>query len=90
MLLAAPAAAAIAAGLYKPRPTWTPLNLKYTKIMGTMEITPEAYKAVYGGGRGGGNFARLLMETLQKHQEDMNRFYGFHRAAMGDDIGVRG
>lgn len=97
MLLAAPAAAAMAAGLWKPKPTWTwpgwvPLNVKYTKVMGKMRITPEAYAAVYGGGRSGGKteFQRLLQQTLEAHQRELNRFYGYHGVAIGEDIsGVR-
>lgn len=93
MLLAAPLAVVTAAGLYKPGPTWTPLNVKYTKVMGTMEIMPEVYEKVfYQGARGGGKteFQRLLQQTLEAHRREINRFYGYHQVAMGDDeFGVR-
>ena len=96
MLLAAPVAIVAAAGLYRPGPKFTPINLKYKKIMGTMRITPEAMEAVYGGGLAGGKtesqreFNRLLRQTLDAHRREVDRFYGYHEVAMGDDFGVRG
>jgi hypothetical protein len=90
-LLAAPIAAVVAAtGASK----WTRYQrlgvlqpVKYTRIMGTMEITPEAMHAIYGGGRGGGKTE--YMRLVQKHLNE-------HRKILMDDqlasqmIGVRG
>jgi len=92
-LLAAPVAAAVAAGLWKP-----PLP-RLVRIQGKMAITGDAMKRIgpnfdsqiYQGARGGGKteFQRLLFETLEKHQVEMNRFHGFHQVAMGEERGVR-
>ncbi len=46
LLLAPLAKAATAAGLVRQEPRFEPLNVKYTKIMGTMEITPEVMEAI--------------------------------------------
>ena len=66
LLLAPLAKVAAAAGLWKPEPTFEPLNLKYTRIMGTMEITPEAMRVMYPR-------SREFEETLQRHLNDHRR-----------------
>jgi hypothetical protein len=94
-LLAAPVAAVVGAvgaskwaryqrlGVLRP--------VKYTKIMGTMEVTPEAMEKIwFVGGRGGGKtelqryLNRELSKTLEYHREEMDRIYGHHTAARGD------
>jgi hypothetical protein len=77
---------------------WKPLGVKYKRYIGTMRITPEAMDKVYwfGGGRGGGKtemqreLNRQMSQTLEHHREEMDRIYGHHTAARGDDdSGVR-
>jgi hypothetical protein len=99
-ILAAPVAAVVAAaGLSKWDRLqrlgvlqWKPLGVKYKRYIGKMRITPEAFQAVYGGGRGGGKteYQRQLTAALKDQQIQMNRFQGgFFTAAQGDDSGVR-
>ena len=89
MLMAAPIAAVAAVGLYRP-----PLP-RLVRIQGKMAITGDAMKriGIYQGARGGGKteFQRQLQVTLAAHQRELNRFYGYHQVARGDDeFGVRG
>ncbi len=44
LVLLAPLAKLVAP--FRSEPTFEPINLKYTKIMGTMEITPEVMEKI--------------------------------------------
>jgi hypothetical protein len=95
-ILAAPVAAVVAVGLW-PEAAWARYQrlgvLKYRRYVGTMEITPEAMEKIWWiGGGGGGKTAmqrelnRQMSQTLEQHREEMDRIYGHHTAARGDEI----
>jgi hypothetical protein len=72
-------------------------KVKLTKIMGTMEITPEAMEKIWLlGGRGGGktemqrHLNREMSKTLEHHRLEMDRIYGHHTAARGIQISALG
>lgn len=78
-ILAAPVAAVVAAGLWKPEVTWARYQrlgvLKYKRFIGTMEITPAAMEKVYWmGGRGGGK-----TEMQRQLNQQMRRVLDEHR-----------
>lgn len=91
-ILAAPVAAVVATGLWKPEVTWARYQrlgvLKYKRFIGTMEITPAAMEKVYWmGGRGGGKteMQRQLNRMMSETMDKMNSQGGIYTAARGDD-----
>lgn len=85
-LLAAPVAAAVGLGLWKP-----PLP-RLVRTQGKLAITGDAMKALglHPKKELHYSFEQQLAKVMRQTTEELDRFYGFHQVAMGDeDRGVR-